>query len=110
MSNRQTIDLTIMLRGCSDCDEKVCGVAQVAMQQTAVDPTTGTIDMDLIQTGISAGERVARSHLTSELQALIQSAMLPLLPFAPLVICTLGNTALLHLAQQSQALSMHYAE
>jgi DNA replication licensing factor MCM4 len=47
---------------------------QVAMQQTAVDPTTGTIDMDLIQTGISAGERIARSHLTNELQALIQSA------------------------------------
>jgi DNA replication licensing factor MCM4 len=49
---------------------------QVAMQQTAVDPTTGTIDMDLIQTGISAGDRVARSHLTTELQALIESASL----------------------------------
>lgn len=49
---------------------------QVAMQQTAVDPTTGTIDMDLIQTGISAGDRVARSHLTTELQALIESALL----------------------------------
>lgn len=47
---------------------------QVAMQQTAVDPTTGTIDMDLIQTGISAGDRMARSHLTSELEALIQNA------------------------------------
>ncbi len=46
------------------------------MQQTAVDPTTGTIDMDLIQTGISAGDRVARSHLTTELQALIESASL----------------------------------
>jgi hypothetical protein len=48
------------------------------MQQTAVDPTTGTIDMDLIQTGISAGDRVARSHLTTELQALIESALPPL--------------------------------
>jgi len=48
-------------------------LAQVAMQQTAVDPTTGTIDMDLIQTGISAGDRLARSHLTTELEALIQS-------------------------------------
>lgn len=52
------------------------------MQQTAVDPTTGTIDMDLIQTGISAGDRVARSHLTTELQALIESASLLLLSYA----------------------------
>ncbi len=44
------------------------------MQQTAVDPTTGTIDMDLIQTGISASDRIARSQLAAELQALIQSA------------------------------------
>jgi hypothetical protein len=52
------------------------------MQQTAVDPTTGTIDMDLIQTGISAGDRVARSHLTNELQALIESALLLLVSCA----------------------------
>ena len=37
-----------------------------------MDPTTGTIDMDLIQTGISAGDRTARAQLTQELRSLIQ--------------------------------------
>lgn len=38
-----------------------------------MDPTTGTIDMDLIQTGISAGARTARAQLTQELRTLIHS-------------------------------------
>ena len=61
------------------------------MQQTAVDPTTGTIDMDLIQTGISAGDRVARSHLTTELQALIESASLSRPPCAYRLQCALPH-------------------
>ena len=47
---------------------------QVALQGSAMDPTTGTIDMDLIQTGISAGDRTLRAQLTQELRALIQRA------------------------------------
>lgn len=49
---------------------------QVALQGSAMDPTTGTIDMDLIQTGISAGDRTLRAQLTQELRALIQRASL----------------------------------
>ena len=41
-----------------------------------MDPTTGTIDMDLIQTGSSAGARTARAQLTQELRTLIQSRLL----------------------------------
>ncbi len=41
-----------------------------------MDPTTGTIDMDLIQTGISAGDRTLRAQLTQEVRALIQRASL----------------------------------
>ena len=44
------------------------------MQQTAVDPATGTIDMDLIQTGISAGARQNQAHLNSEVKAIITGA------------------------------------
>lgn len=50
---------------------------QVALQGSAMDPTTGTIDMDLIQTGISAGARTARAQLTQELRTLIQSERPP---------------------------------
>lgn len=45
-----------------------------------MDPTTGTIDMDLIQTGISAGARTARDQLTQELRTLIQSEPRPSIP------------------------------
>lgn len=47
---------------------------QVAMQQSAVDPSTGTIDMDLIQTGISAGDRQNRAHLATELHKLLSDS------------------------------------
>ena len=56
---------------------------QVALQGSAMDPTTGTIDMDLIQTGISAGARTARAQLTQELRTLIQSERLPPPPQRP---------------------------
>jgi DNA replication licensing factor MCM4 len=52
-----------------------CGV-QVAMQQSALDPATGTIDMDLIQTGISAGDRMQRMDLARELQTLVSGVPL----------------------------------
>ena len=52
---------------------------QVALQGSAMDPTTGTIDMDLIQTGISAADRTLRAQLTQELRSLIQRALLPTL-------------------------------
>ena len=50
---------------------------QVALQGSAMDPTTGTIDMDLIQTGISAGDRTLRAQLTQEVRALIQRTSRP---------------------------------
>jgi hypothetical protein len=61
-----------------------------------MDPTTGTIDMDLIQTGISAGARTARAQLTQELRTLIQSERLPpppnaLLPLRCVTVLKLGS-------------------
>ena len=50
---------------------------QVAMQQTAVDPSTGTIDMDLIQTGISASDRRLNEDLAVELGRFLQGAHCP---------------------------------
>ncbi|GAB2225111.1 hypothetical protein Droror1_Dr00005898 [Drosera rotundifolia] len=38
---------------------------EVALQQSATDPSTGTIDMDLINTGISTSELTRREHLVS---------------------------------------------
>ncbi len=46
---------------------------QVALQQAATDPVTGAIDMDLIQTGVSASERVARAQLAQEIKTLLIS-------------------------------------
>ncbi|KAJ0077005.1 hypothetical protein Patl1_36523 [Pistacia atlantica] len=39
---------------------------EVAMQQSATDHSTGTIDMDLITTGVSASERMRRDNLLLE--------------------------------------------
>ena len=50
---------------------------QVALQQAATDPVTGAIDMDLIQTGVSASERVARAQLAQEIKTLLISECLP---------------------------------
>lgn len=48
------------------------------MQQSATDPTTGLIDMDVITTGVSAADRVARTQLARELKDLIDREALPL--------------------------------
>ena len=51
--------------------------AQVAIQQAATDPVTGAIDMDLIQTGVSASERIARGQLAQEIKKLLISTHFP---------------------------------
>lgn len=43
--------------------EEARRLLEVAMQQSATDPTTGTIDMDLISTGISASARTRRAQI-----------------------------------------------
>ncbi|XP_024166400.1 DNA replication licensing factor MCM4 [Rosa chinensis] len=48
---------------------------EVAMQQSATDHSTGTIDMDLINTGISASERMRRENLVSSARNLIMEKM-----------------------------------
>eukprot|EP00884_Botryococcus_braunii_P014652 jgi/Botrbrau1/23188/Bobra.0041s0036.1 len=44
---------------------------KVAMQQSATDPVTGAIDMDMIQTGVSASARIALQQIAQEIQALL---------------------------------------
>ncbi|GAV62385.1 MCM domain-containing protein [Cephalotus follicularis] len=48
---------------------------EVAMQQSATDHTTGTIDMDLITTGVSASERMRRENLLSATRNLIMEKL-----------------------------------
>ncbi|GMH02785.1 hypothetical protein Nepgr_004624 [Nepenthes gracilis] len=48
---------------------------EVALQQSATDHSTGTIDMDLITTGISASERMRREQLVSATRNLIMEKM-----------------------------------
>ncbi|TQD99408.1 hypothetical protein C1H46_014978 [Malus baccata] len=48
---------------------------EVAMQQSATDHSTGTIDMDLITTGISASERMRRESLVSSARNIIMEKM-----------------------------------
>ncbi|EYU42592.1 hypothetical protein MIMGU_mgv1a0019151mg, partial [Erythranthe guttata] len=48
---------------------------QVAMQQSATDHSTGTIDMDLITTGVSASERMRRENLVSTTRNIIMEKM-----------------------------------
>ncbi|CAM6102730.1 unnamed protein product [Calypogeia fissa] len=43
----------------------------VALQQSATDHATGTIDMDLITTGVSASERTRRSNLAAAARSMI---------------------------------------
>ncbi|XP_076927292.1 DNA replication licensing factor MCM4-like [Bidens hawaiensis] len=38
---------------------------EVALKQSATDPATGTIDMDLITTGVSSSERMKRDNLVA---------------------------------------------
>ncbi|KAJ3695650.1 hypothetical protein LUZ60_001027 [Juncus effusus] len=48
---------------------------EVALQQSATDHSTGTIDMDLIMTGISASERMRRENLVSAARNLIMDKL-----------------------------------
>lgn len=48
---------------------------EVALQQSATDHTTGTIDMDLITTGVSASERMRRENLVATARVLIMEKM-----------------------------------
>eukprot|EP00897_Mesotaenium_endlicherianum_P008165 jgi/Mesen1/7377/ME000382S06576 len=50
---------------------------EVAMQQSATDPNTGTIDMDLITTGISASERGKRLQILAAVRELLQEKLSP---------------------------------
>ncbi|XBI27103.1 hypothetical protein VPH35_051645 [Triticum aestivum] len=48
---------------------------EVAMQQSATDHATGTIDMDLIMTGVSASERQRRDNLVAAIRDLVMEKM-----------------------------------
>lgn len=48
---------------------------EVAMQQSAMDTRTGTIDMDLITTGVSASERMRRESLIQDTRNMIMEKM-----------------------------------
>ncbi|GAA0147234.1 DNA metabolism protein [Lithospermum erythrorhizon] len=48
---------------------------EVALQQSATDHSTGTIDMDLITTGVSASERMRRENLVSDTRNIIMEKM-----------------------------------
>ncbi|GAB4837860.1 DNA replication licensing factor, mcm4 component [Ancistrocladus abbreviatus] len=48
---------------------------EVALQQSATDHSTGTIDMDLITTGISASERMRRENLLTATRNIIMEKM-----------------------------------
>ncbi|KAL3142605.1 hypothetical protein ABBQ38_002922 [Trebouxia sp. C0009 RCD-2024] len=51
---------------------------KVALQQSATDPTTGTIDMDCITTGMTSSDRRAREQLANELRELLKKASEPM--------------------------------
>lgn len=44
---------------------------KVAMQQSSIDPRTGQIDMDVIQTGVSAADRTMKAQLVGELRTML---------------------------------------
>ena len=48
---------------------------EVAMQQSATDPETGFIDMDVINTGISASERTKRDQIRQAVVELLQTRL-----------------------------------
>lgn len=48
---------------------------EVAMQQSATDHSTGTIDMDLITTGVSASERMRRENVLTATRNLIMEKL-----------------------------------
>ena len=54
----------------ADVDE-AARLVKVALQQSATDPRTGTIDMDLIQTGVSASLRQMRHKLEQDVRGIL---------------------------------------
>ena len=48
-------------------------LVRVAMQQSSIDPRTGQIDMDVIQTGVSAADRSARAQLAMKLKDVLET-------------------------------------
>ncbi|KAL3152230.1 hypothetical protein ABBQ32_001312 [Trebouxia sp. C0010 RCD-2024] len=51
---------------------------KVALQQSATDPNTGTIDMDCITTGMTSSDRRAQEQLANELRELLTKASAPM--------------------------------
>jgi len=51
--------------------EEALRLVKVAMQQAAMDPRTGTIDMDKILTGYSASDRRQRAQLADAMRGLL---------------------------------------
>ena len=83
----------------SDVDEAV-RLMKVATQSAATDPTTGTIDMDLITTGRSAAARTLAAQLSEALRE----------KFASLGPSTLPMEEVRRLAQEDTGLAVHTAE
>jgi DNA replication licensing factor MCM4 len=52
--------------------QEACRLMREALRTSATDPTTGLLDMDLINTGSGAGQRRARADLKRELGRLLQ--------------------------------------
>ena len=48
-------------------------LVRVALQQSATDPTTGSLDLDLLQTGVSAAARAAGAKLAPAVRAALQA-------------------------------------
>jgi len=57
----------------ADVDE-AARLVKVALQQSATDPRTGTIDMDLIQTGVSSSLRQMRYKLEQDIRGVLSKA------------------------------------
>ncbi|XP_010268614.1 PREDICTED: DNA replication licensing factor MCM4 [Nelumbo nucifera] len=55
--------------------EEAFRLLEVALQQSATDHSTGTIDMDLITTGVSASERMRRENLLLATRNIIMEKM-----------------------------------
>ena len=51
--------------------EEAVRLMNVAMQQSSVDPRTGQIDMDVINTGVSAADRTTRAQMATKLRDLM---------------------------------------
>lgn len=56
-----------------------------AIKEYAMDPVTGIIDMDLVQTGTSAMQRRLRSSLAEHILAVLENSPSPNMPFIELV-------------------------